>query len=455
MYWMKYAIFILATLCVPPLGFILYVDAQLRKYAFWAIIASMMMFNSTSINFFSNEFYTGSARGMEVNAAHLVAASLLISLKLHGKSLRFIPETGFAIYLIYFSLCLLSLSEAANYLVSWYEIWKMMLLYVFCLTILFYLRSTDDMKSVLNGLALYAIVNLLVVLKQRASGAFQAHGVFPHQNSMGMAMQLLGPLFLAGYLRRGTKSREGKLYMFAAAAAAVSTLRSYSRGAIATMPLAYGIPSLICLFSGRPGKTLARLAPIIVAGAIGLALLLPKIIERFMEAPEASANTRVELAYCASEMIHAHPVFGVGINNWSIKMQPPYKYQDRAALKVDRDIDYVGIVETVYLLVCAECGIPALVAMLAWFLWYWASCIRLIPKTRGTQWDFIPMGLLGGLTAIYLQSALEWVLRQQVNLLLLMFVFAIIAYLNMTARPALAIATTGGSAPSKKATAKA
>ena len=43
---------------------------------------------------------------------------------------------------------------------------------------------------------------------------------------------------------------------------------------------------------------------------------------------------------------------------------------------------------------------------------------------------FLPAGLFGGLTAVYVQSCFEWVLRQQLNLLCLMFFFAIISYLN-------------------------
>ena len=124
------------------------------------------------------------------------------------------------------------------------------------------------------------------------------------------------------------------------------------------------------------------------------------------------------------------PWRGVGINNWSMKMRPPYTYQEQASAIVGRDLAYVGIVETVYLLVMAECGIPALVAMLVWFGWHWVSCLRLVKRLRGTEWSFVPAGLLGGLTAIYMQSCLEWVLRQQINLFLLVFLFAIVAYFN-------------------------
>ena len=111
-------------------------------------------------------------------------------------------------------------------------------------------------------------------------------------------------------------------------------------------------------------------------------------------------------------------------------MGPSYPYQENASDIVGRKLNYTGIVETVYLLVCAECGIPALVAMLAWFLWYWVVCLKLLRRLAGTRWYFLPAGLLGGLTANYMQSVLEWVLRQQMNLICLMFMFAILSYLN-------------------------
>ena len=129
-------------------------------------------------------------------------------------------------------------------------------------------------------------------------------------------------------------------------------------------------------------------------------------------------------------MIKDEPLRGVGINNWSLKMIPPHEYQDRAGDVMGYDMNYHGIVETVYLLVGAECGIPALLAMLAWFGWYWGICIHLLRKLKGTRWYYLPAGLLGGLKADYMQSTLEWVLRQQMNLVCLMFVFATLSYLN-------------------------
>ena len=173
-----------------------------------------------------------------------------------------------------------------------------------------------------------------------------------------------------------------------------------------------------------------RVVPLAVVGLVGLAAMLPRIIERFESAPEASKNTRIELALCAKEMIMDEPWRGVGINNWGIKINPPYDYAERAGHVTNRGEDFMdGIVETVYLLVGAECGIPALVAMVVWFLYYLVLCLRLVKKLKGTPYVAIPAGLAGGLVACYLQSCLEWVLRQQMNLILLMFFFALLDHL--------------------------
>ena len=194
-------------------------------------------------------------------------------------------------------------------------------------------------------------------------------------------------------------------------------------------------------------RVFLRILPIAVVGFIGLAAMLPRIIERFSEAPEASKSTRVELALCAKEMMADEPWRGVGINNWGIKINPPYEYAERAGRNTNRDEEFRdGIVETVYLLVGAECGIPALAAMLVWFFYYLLIACRLVKKLKGTPYAAIPAGLAGGLVACYLQSCLEWVLRQQMNLILLMIFFAVLDHLNKNAARIAAEARGGGHA---------
>lgn len=433
--FMKYAVFIIAALGVPPLAFLLYIDRKWLKYAFLAMVAAMAFYHETSINFFSNESYRGSARGMEVSVIYLFAMAVLLALKLRGKFKSWFPEWGFRIYCLYFLSCLPSMYVAADRLIAWYEVWKMIMLYIFYLSVYTYLKGTDDLRTVIKALAIFVVGNMLTIVKDHLSGIYQPHGFFPHQNGMAVAMHLFGSMFFAAYLCNGFKTKFGKWCTAAFVCAAGAVVRSYSRGAIALTPIAYGITTLCCIRIGKTRRWMMRMLPIAAAGAVAFALIVPRIVERFQNAPEASKNTRVELAYCAAEMIKDKPWTGVGINNWGIKINPPYEYAELAGRDTGRKGEFQdGIVETVYLLVCAECGIPALVLMLAWFGWYLFSCIRLMRRLRGTEYFFVPAGLFGGQIVAYLQSCLEWVFRQQLNLICLMFMFAMISYLNQSWR---------------------
>ena len=429
---MKYAVFFLALLGVPPFAAILSFNKGWTKYAVWAMLGALAVYQATAINFFSHEEYRGSSRGMEVSIVYLLAFALLILSAIKGRLPKLVPSVGALLFVVYFFLCLPSFATAENRLYSWMEIWKMIMLYMTYLSIRAYLDVTDDVKSLVKGLAAFAVLNFLLVVKEHLGGAYQAKGVFPHQNGLAMAMHLFSNMFFALFLSNGF--RRAKFYTFAFAASTACIVRTYSRGALAMIPFSFVVTFVMSAFVSlkvSKGRLLARVVPLALVGLAGLAAMLPRIIERFAIAPEASANTRVELALCAREMIIDEPWRGVGINNWGIKINPPYDYAERAGRVTNRGEDFAdGIVETVYLLVGAECGIPALVAMIAWFLSYLVLCLVLARRLSGTPYAAIPAGLAGGFVALYLQSCLEWTLRMQMNLILLFFFYAILDHLN-------------------------
>ena len=428
---MKYFLFAIAALCVPPFAMTLSMNRRWLRWAFVGVVAALCCYNQTSINFFSNEHYRGSARGMEVSLAHLMAFSLVGALQFSRRFRRWLPDAGSKLFVLYLLLCLPSLTTAENVLFSFFEVWKMSLALVFFAAVYNYLYATDDIRTVVGAIAAFSLVNFLSVAWGHISGIWQPHGLFPHQNSMAVAMNLLGPVFFAGYLMLGLRDRFGKLCTVAFVCAAGAAARSYSRMALAMMPLGYGLTYLLCIAVGRPRHWLARSIPLALAAAVALAAMIPRIIERFETAPEASANTRVELALCAWEMIKDEPLRGVGLNNWGIKINPPYEYAERAGRETNRGEDFEdGIVETVYLLNAAECGIPALLAFLSWLAWYWFHCLGLCGRLKGSPLFFVPAGLAGGLMSVCIQSCFEWVLRQPLDLFCLLICFAIASYLG-------------------------
>ena len=433
---MKYAVFAIAMMGVPPLAVIISMNKAWMKYAVWAMVAALAAYQGTAINFFSNEHYRGTSRGMEVSVVYLFAAAMLIAAAIKHRKPKLVPSWGAAVFVLYFALCLPSWTSAENTLFSWMEIWKMIMLYMTYLSVRAYLNVTDDVKSIVKGLAVFVVFNFLLVVKDHFMGVYQPRGVFPHQNCLAMAMHLFANLFFAYFLAGGW--RGSKLNTLAFVAASACIVRTYSRGAMAMIPVSFAVTFALMAFVGLKTpkvRLLKRVIPLALVGFVGLAAMLPRIVERFKTAPEASKNTRIELALCAKEMIADEPWRGVGINNWGIKINPPYEYAERAGRNNNRGEDFRdGIVETVYLLVGAECGIPALAAMLLWFLWYLILGVRLVKRLKGTPYVAIPAGLAGGFVACYLQSCLEWVLRQQMNLILLMFFFAVLDHLWKNSR---------------------
>ena len=72
---MKYAVFAIAALGVPPLAFLLYLNRRWMRYVVWGMVAALCLYQGTAINFFSFEEYRGSSRGMEVSVIYLFAAA--------------------------------------------------------------------------------------------------------------------------------------------------------------------------------------------------------------------------------------------------------------------------------------------------------------------------------------------------------------------------------------------
>ncbi len=321
---MKYAVVAIAMMGVPPLAFILSLNRSWVKYAIWAMIAALAAYQATAINFFSNEWYRGTSRGMEVSVIYLFAAAMLMTAAIKHRLPKFVPSAGAALFVVYFLLCLPSWTSAENTLFSWMEIWKMIMLYMTYLSVRAYLDLTDDVKALVKGLAVFVVFNFLLIVKDHFSGIYQPHGVFPHQNGLAMGMHLFANLFFAYFLARGWRGPILNTLAFVAASACI--VRTYSRGALAMMPISFAVTFALMFFTGLDipkRRVFLRILPIVVVGFIGLAAMLPRIIERFESAPEASKNTRVELALCAREMIADEPCRGVGSNNWGSKINPP------------------------------------------------------------------------------------------------------------------------------------
>jgi len=166
----------------------------------------------------------------------------------------------------------------------------------------------------------------------------------------------------------------GRLYKALAIAVlglgGIALIFTFSRGGWLALALSL---ALLCLVSWRP-RGLSLKTPVAVLLLLTL-LYLPfhsAISARLFGDDRGSAESRIPLMHLAFRIIEAHPVFGVGVNNFTVVMGNYLTTEFREG--------FLFAVHNKYLLVLAETGIGGLVAFLAFF----GGTVR-----KGFQcWDF-------------------------------------------------------------------
>jgi len=408
-----------------------------------------------TLNFFPDPLYRGTARGIETTISDLFALALLAAIFLLRRGrITWLPP-GWWAYGLYFLAGVISLVNADSLLYGFYELWKMMWMWVCFLVVYNYVLHTRDVEAILRGLALSAIVSLLVVLWQKyVTGVFQTSGPFAHQNSMAMFYGMSAPVFLAHWLGQRQDRRWSRfLYPAAFMAATGCVFSTLSRGAIFFFPFGCLPVAARVLIQRWDERKIRIVFVLFLVGIVGIAKMGGTIIDRFLYAPEASGGMRKHLAVAACNMAN-DKILGVGINNWGIKINPPYEYAEHRIGAIYHEDYKDGLVETIYLMAAAECGWWGMGVLLVFFLYFFALNLCNIFYYRNSAIAYLPVAIAGGLLNNYGQSVLEWVLKQSPSFYELMTFFAIIAAMstiyreNRRARlrlPAVALKTkTGG-----------
>ena len=429
---LKYLVFIIAIGGIIPLTMLLMLSQKSMKVVVFLLPVFFWKYQSTAINFFTDPEYRGTALGFEISVIHLLAVSLLLAMILRQWPVKFFFP-GLVLYILYFLVSLLSVFFSPAVMYSGFELFKMLNLLITFLALANYFYMTHEFDSFLLGVSLVIFINFLICMEMKyITGIVQVYGLFPHQNSMGMFMSLIGPVFLARVINKNEHIIKTLFFLFIFIISFLSALFTYSRGSIACFPFGCLVTILLTAFFHRTSKALIVLS---VTGVLGIFTLLysfETIVNRFTKAPEASAETRRFFAEVAVNIMNDKPLLGCGVNTWIIVANDPrYNPYLKHPYFATRGM---GIVETTYLLVGAECGLLGLAAMLCWYFYYFFQAVFQSFQWRKTNYFYLLAGLAGGFLSNYLQSTLEWVLKQQINYFMLFWCFGIVAALIQSTR---------------------
>lgn len=387
---MKWIALIFGALGTYPFGRWLRGRRDLQP-AFGTLLGFLPFFNEIHVNLVSREHYRGDARGIEVTLMDLLVVALFFA---------FPPSRQAAPYralrMIYLAAVLLSATQAESLVYAVFGIWKLLRMYLVVAVVARACRDARIAPAILYGLTVGTIYQFFQVVYQRyALHMYQTPGVFAHQNTLGMALNLVLPVCLARVL-----VRPREWLSLAALGTGVATLMmSLSRGAMATFVMT---SALMYLLSAARRMTLRKFA-VAVLGILFVGLLLVKaadsIARRFETAPEESALARVEFNAAAERMLSASPL-GVGINQFSL------------ALGSARRGFSSGIVHNIYWLTAAELGYFGFAAFVALMLGPFLQALHYGWRTRGDIRGDELLGFAVGLFAMYAQGWLEWAWRQ-------------------------------------------
>jgi hypothetical protein len=424
----KYIIFVAMFITLVPTASTLIV--RFPKLSWFALFTAVFFTaNMLDINFVSREIYRGTSRGFEVGMVDIATVVLLIYAISNRDKYKLNPlPRGSLIYFAFFLCCALSIVNSDVKLYSFFELFKMVRIYLFFWTMNNIIVSPKVIKRIVYFFSFVSLYVFLQVLREKyVFGMYQSSGPFPHQNSLVMYMLVLVNIHFSCWMS-SKSAREIVYWCFVVAAELFCILSTMSRAGIALAAISITIVMLFHMSWRMNLKKFAVIALLAVMGMAGLAKSLDSIVTRFKTAPEESANTRVRLARAAVKMAD-DKTLGVGLNNFSLKMSTKYPYSSHIDVKIDpetREEEAGGIVETVYLLIASECGWHTLGIYFFLLLTFYMRNILNIFLTKDVFLKTVCIGLFAGLAAIYIESTLEWVLKQTNNFYQLMLVFAII-----------------------------
>jgi len=397
---MKWFVFFFALASVVPLGSFLESRPQWQR-AVWFLVGFLPFFglDSVDINIISFEHYRGDARGVEITAVDLLVAAMSFALPS-----RNYPAPMRWLTLAYLAVLTLSMTSATEPLFALFSVWKMLRMILLLRVVSRGCEAPDAPPALLGGMGFGVLYELMLALKQRyLEHIHQVAGNFPHQNTLGMAVNLVMPLAFALVLSGAGR----KLTPMTFAAGAVCIVLTLSRGAMMMMGLGLFVVYVVS-FARRPSGRKAVVGLGALGGAISVvAYAFHTIVDRFVNAPKESAESRVQFENAAALMLSDHP-FGVGVNQYSLSLEQS-GYAARAGIT---GYDTSGIVHNIYWLTAAEVGYLGTALFVAILGAPVLAALRgLLAARRDPRGDVL-LGIAVGLVLMYIQGRLEWAMRQ-------------------------------------------
>lgn len=402
---MKFIVLAVALAGVFPLSLLLRSTPLLAR-AFWVVfgmlpvVAPVMPLFDIGIITWSDH-WIGFVYSLELTILDILALAMFLALPGRGLSwwctlpaLFFVAAAG------------LSVLNADQPLGAVFGVWQFARM-VFIIAVVGHACRIEPKVAVyiLSGMAIGMAVHLGAVLQQRfVGGIAQAHGLYIHQNTLGMATHLvLAPclaLLLYGYRR----------WWLAPTVAGVVLIVAFtaSRGSVGFSALGLVLTYVLLALAGLTQRKVAFAACGLVALAVVAPVAMSSFQKRFAENPlnEAQYDERAAFNRTAAYILSDHPG-GIGSNHY-VHVAKNFGYASRAGVW-NSDANRNNIVHNAYWLTAAETGWLGIAAYLMMLAVPLACALGVGWRERVRAEGALLIGLGVALTAVCLHSNYEWI----------------------------------------------
>ena len=427
-----------AAVLIAPLGVAAVLAASWSRVArdvfFFAMVSLAVLSEKMDVNFFSEAWYRGTTRGIQVTFIVIIAFGLLVGCWVgrRGPDRRLFWPGSLGLILLYFCYAGVSVAMSEPKLFGAFELSKILASIVVFLAAAFYVRSKREWTILIVALGCAVAFESVWAIKQHfITGLDRSEGSLDHANSLSMYLCLAAPPLVA--VATSGWSRRLRLFCgLCGLLAAVGLLLTYSRAGIPVFAAVAAGTMLACA-SWRLGPAqIAFRSLLLLAVAARVAAGWGEMERRYNEASleEEYLDTTVDgrgVYLRLSVAIARDHFFGVGLNNWSYRVSRTYG--PRLGYRFD---DYDNLISVYgasndkafgnsYLaapahnlaaLTLGELGVPGLFIFgLLWLRWLTMGLpFLLLPRREPMR--VMGVGILFSICGIFGQSLTEWIYRQ-------------------------------------------
>lgn len=402
---MKFAALFIAISGIVPIALLLRSNPRFVR-VFWTAFG-LLPFLSNAMPAFDIGLITwagewiGFVYGLELTQIDILAVAALLSLT--GRS---VPTWCKLPLLAYVLAVALSILQADEPMAATFGAWQTARMFFVMIVVTRACMEPEKAIYILQGMALGMAAHFLAVLHQRlALNLPQAHGLFIHQNTLGMTAHMVLYPSLALLLHGYPATRSLVLTVIATIVVVVFTA---SRATVGFAALGIGITYLVLALAGMTQRKVA----FAVMGALALAVVAPLALasfeKRFTSTPlnEEQYDERAAFNRAAAFILADHPA-GVGSNHY-VHVARYQGYSERAGV-VRTEGNRNNIVHSAYRLAAAETGYLGLVTFCFALLVPILCAFRTGWRERANAEGTLLLGLGIALLVVCLHSFYEWI----------------------------------------------